>query len=251
MAAGGTRHQAELQGMNEHDIVSLGAPGGRIAEAMQRDNARRDFDQLPDCYPIFCLTENIPKTYWSQIQEHNTADQPVVEITSTDPDDQIMLGQCKLNFLDQDAIKPMPFVGWTIEACYDFFCQRISICGLKPGFTGFTFLAIDAACLTAAPQQEIIIGSDAGDYHEKPEDPPKLKVIRLPIHEAMESLAALECQSSSPSEIAHRTPFVASVMPPPIFAGVGDKARKYKREALSGIPAPWELKGGDEDKMEE
>lgn len=62
MAAGGTRHQAELQGMNEHDIVSLGAPGGRIAEAMQRDNARRDFDQLPDCYPIFCLTENIPKT---------------------------------------------------------------------------------------------------------------------------------------------------------------------------------------------
>lgn len=164
-----------------------------------------------------------------------------------------MLGQCEFNYLDPDAVKPMPCVGWTIEACYDFFCKRLSTCSVKR-FTGFTFLAIDDACLAASPQQEIIIGSDAGDYHEKPEDPPKLKIIRLPIHEAMESLAALECQSSSPGEIAHRTPFVATVMPPPIFAGTGDKARMYKREALSGIPAPWEMEGGEwgkDDKMEE
>lgn len=61
MAAEGTRHQAELQGMNEHDMVSLDAPNGRIAEALQREDARRDFNQMSDCYPIFCLTGNIPK----------------------------------------------------------------------------------------------------------------------------------------------------------------------------------------------
>ncbi|KAL8638634.1 MAG: hypothetical protein Q9228_004226 [Teloschistes exilis] len=194
MAAGGTRHQAELQGRNEHDIVSLDALNGRIAEALQREDARRDFNQLSDCYPIFCLTENIPKTYWSQIQEYNTRDHPLVEITSIDPDDQTMLGQFKLNFLDPDAIKPMPFVGWTIEACCDFFCKRLSACSIRPGFTGFTFLAIDHGCLAAEPYHEIIIGYDAGIYQGKPEGPPKSKIIRLPVHEAMESLAALECE---------------------------------------------------------
>ncbi|KAI4103183.1 MAG: hypothetical protein L6R37_003937 [Teloschistes peruensis] len=194
MAAEGTRHQAELQGMNEHDMVSLDAPNGRIAEALQREDARRDFNQMSDCYPIFCLTGNIPKAYWSQILEHNTRDRPLVEMTSIDPDDQIMLGQCKLNFLDPDAIKPMPFVGWTIEACCDFFCKRLSTCSIKPGFTCFTFLAIDHGCLAAEPHHEIIIGYDAGVYQGKSEDLPKLKILRLPIHEAMESLAALECE---------------------------------------------------------
>ncbi|KAL8684256.1 MAG: hypothetical protein Q9218_008366, partial [Villophora microphyllina] len=173
MAAGGTRHQTELQGMNERDLVSLDAPEGHIASAIQREDARRDFNQMSDCYPIFCLTQNIPNAYWSQIQQHNTEDQPLVEITSIDPDDQIMIGQCKLNFLDTSAVKPMPFIGWTIEACYDFFRERLSICTVKR-FTGFTFLAIDDACIAAQPQ-EIIVGSDAGDYGERPEDPPKLK----------------------------------------------------------------------------
>ncbi|KAL8705092.1 MAG: hypothetical protein Q9201_001775 [Fulgogasparrea decipioides] len=236
--AAGTRRQADMQGLNESDYVSLETSHEGIQEALGREDVRKDFEKMTDCYPIFCLTENIPKLYWDKIQAHNNEDDPLLEITSSDPDDAVMIAQCKLNFLDADAVKPMPFVGWTIEACHDFFCKRLSICAVH-AFTGFTFLAIDDQCVSAVPQ-EIIVGTDAGDYGEAPDDPPKLKVIRQPIDEIMGSLAALEMQSSTPSEITCRSEAVTSIMPPPVVAGKGDRGRAYKRSALQGLPGPEE-----------
>ncbi|KAL8727237.1 MAG: hypothetical protein Q9181_005784 [Wetmoreana brouardii] len=256
----GTRRQADMQGLNASDYVSLETSNEGIQEALGREDVRKDFEKMADCYPIFCLTENIPKTkiiaeivkqtqYWDKIQAHNNADDPLVEITSSDADDAVMIAQCKLNFLDADAVKPMPFVGWTVEACYDFFCKRLSICTMH-AFTGFTFLAIDEQCVSAMPQ-EIIVGSDAGDYGEAPDDAPKLKVIRQPIDEIMGALTALEMQSSTPSEVACRTEAVASVMPPPALMGKGDRGRAYKRSALQGLPGPEEQMKMQQEKRDD
>lgn len=159
-----------------------------------------------------------------------------------------MIGQCKINFLNPDAVKPTPFVGWTIEACYDFFCKRLSTCTVHSftGFTGFTFLAVDDDCVNAIPP-EVIVGTDAADYNEAPDDPAKLKTIRQPIREIIDALAALEMQTSTPSEIARRAKSVSSVFPPAALMGTGDRARAYKRNALQGLPGPEE----QEDEMME
>lgn len=183
---------------------------------------------------------NTVSQYMAEVVAYKNADDDLVEMTSNDPDPSVLLGQCKLNQLDGGAVKPMPFVGWTVEACYDFFRTRllpIPSVGLSYKFTDFTFLAIDADCVSAIPP-EIIVGSDAADYGEDPEDPPKLKVIRQPINEIMEALAALEVQTSTPSEVADRTKMVATIMPPPIVAGTRDQSRAYKRHALKNLPGP-------------
>lgn len=60
--AAGTRRQAEIQGLNESDHVSLDMPGDRIEAAIEREDQRKEFEKMADCYPIFCLTANVPKT---------------------------------------------------------------------------------------------------------------------------------------------------------------------------------------------
>ncbi|KAL8720602.1 MAG: hypothetical protein Q9225_002566 [Loekoesia sp. 1 TL-2023] len=242
--ASGTRNQAKMQGLNELDQVSLDAPTEQIEGALGREEARQEFDKLSGCYPVFCLTANIPNQYMAEVVACKNPDDYLVEMTSNDPDPSVMLGQCKLNQLDDGAVKPMPFVGWTVKACYDFFCTRllpIPSVGRSYKFTDFTFLAIDADCVSAIPP-EIIVGSDAADYGEEPEDPPKLKVIRQPIIEIMEALAALEVQTSTPSEVANRTKMVASIMPPPIVAAISKNGLNLPGYELH-IPIPPGLLG--------
>ena len=147
----------------------------------------------------------------------------------------------------------MPFVGWTIEACYDFFCTHLRSTSL---FTYFTFLAIDAACVEATPA-EIIVGCDGADFGELPEDAPKLKIIRQPIEEVMGDLCSLETLTRTPRETACRAPFGMSVFPEPMMGpGSVAGARAYKRRALWGLPGPEETmmeieKSREEEEEEE
>ncbi|KAL8869389.1 MAG: hypothetical protein Q9174_004308 [Haloplaca sp. 1 TL-2023] len=307
--AAGTRHQAEMQGLNENDMVSLEDSGEAKAEALTREDVRKGFEQLIDCYPVFCLTQNIslsvsipamtpallpqpdrpPKPNKPAREQgyfpllilychgteslrkpttHNTADQPILEITSTAPDDAALLNQCKLNYLDIDASKPMPFVGASIQECYNFFNTRLSRLN-SPSFARYTFLAIDDACLVAEPQ-ELIVGTDAADFGEKPGDPPILKVIRQSVNDIMEALTRLETHTTTPSEIETRAEMCVSVVPHPMMvlpgsATDGMSVRDAKRQAIWGVPGPVERErmakerkegthedqGGEDVKMEE
>lgn len=80
--------------------------------------------------------------------------------------------------------------------------------------------------------------SDAADYSESLATGPKLKVFRMQIAKAMESLAALEMLTSTPMEVGKECLTVASVMPPPIFAGPPPVAREYKWRTIDGLPLP-------------
>ena len=55
-----TRNQADAQGLDEHDYVSLDKPKSLIDTALDREDRRQPFDVLDGWFPIFCLTENIP-----------------------------------------------------------------------------------------------------------------------------------------------------------------------------------------------
>lgn len=139
----------------------------------------------------------------------------------------------------------MPFVGWTVETCYEIFAthlrplQNDALGRPVEQFKQTCFLAIYAACVSAIPP-EIIVGTDAADFHENLEDPPKLKVIRLPIDEIMPELESLEMQTSTPSEVRYREVMRATVMPPPFLAGPADAVRAVKRSALQGLSGPVE-----------
>ncbi|KAL8961259.1 MAG: hypothetical protein Q9183_005335, partial [Haloplaca sp. 2 TL-2023] len=182
--AAGTRHQAEMQGLNQNDMVALEDPAAVKAQALNREEMRKEFEDLIGCYPLFCLTQNIPLAYWNKIQAHNNTENLILELTSTDPDDATLRNQCKLNYLDYTATKPMPFIGTSIEQCHHFFLTRLSHL-TSPSFASYTFLAIDDACLAAEPQ-ELILCTDAADFGEKPGDPPTLKIIRQSVDDIFE-----------------------------------------------------------------
>ncbi len=112
--------------------------------------------------------------------------------------------------------------------------------GRSSQFAYFTFLAVDSACVQSQNKDEweIIVCSDGADYGETPATGPRLKVFRMRISEAMESLAALEMLVSTPTEVGTRSETRMSVMPPPIFAGPPDVAREFKWRAIYGLPEP-------------
>ena len=138
------------------------------------------------------------------------------------------MNQIEFNEFDGNAAKPMPFVGWTVDACYEFFDSHLRPI---PKFSNYTFLAVDADCVQAEPP-EIILGCDGADYNEKPEDPPKLKVMRQPIRNALEALNALEMHYSIPSERKGGFSIATSIFPPAEYAA---DPRAYKRAALLGL----------------
>ena len=107
-------------------------------------------------------------------------------------------------------------------------------------FAYFTFLAVDSTCVQSPNKDEweIIVCSDGADYGESVETGPKLKVFRMRIPEALESICALEMLSSTPKEIGRRCAMVASIMPPAALAGPPSAMRKYKWEAIAGLPEP-------------
>lgn len=112
--------------------------------------------------------------------------------------------------------------------------------GRSSTFAYFTFLAVDAACFQSRIQDEweIIVCSDAPDYHESIATGPRLKVFQKNIPRAMESLSAIEMMCSTPIEIAKNCAMVSSVMPPPTMMGPPAVGREFKWRAIAGLPEP-------------
>ena len=60
----------------------------------------------------------------------------------------------------------------------------------------------------------------------------------MEVPNAMESLAAIEMMSSTPTEVGKKSATALSIQPPPIFAGPPPVAREYKWSLLAGMPEP-------------
>ena len=56
-----TRSQAEAQHLNEQDLLSLDNSEGEIQQAMSREEERKQIQDETGWYPMFFVTENVPK----------------------------------------------------------------------------------------------------------------------------------------------------------------------------------------------
>lgn len=132
------------------------------------------------------------------------------------------------------------FFNWSIDEVYTYWKKNVCAPGDGSSTTlsAFTFAVVDEQSVREFAEGKgkattLVLGSDAPDLEEK-EDEVVLKSLRLDIEDMSIELMCLEMLTRCPSEIGKA--FGLSIQPPPIFAGPPDAARRYKANAIAGIP---------------
>ncbi|KAF6230619.1 hypothetical protein HO173_011156 [Letharia columbiana] len=173
-------------------------------------------------YPVFCLTE-IPDEYTDELVQYTDEYSRWIGVTSNDPKN--VLADIEANV---GRLRPTPFIGYTMRQVYGFFKRHLrpaeNYNGPDMRFPNFTFIVVDERCVRSRPRQ-IIICCDAPDFGERST---KLKLLRLPIDQALDNLCPLEQLAFTVSTIGHPSGKSRLIMPPPRRIPWPDRPGRYR-----------------------
>ena len=122
----------------------------------------------------------------------------VMMVSSTKETLEDSLEECKANHSKRISDMPLPFLVWDEQACYYFMLKRIR--ALTPEFSEYSLLAVDDGCISADPP-EVILVTDAADFEEDADGPPKLKVGRALVEGIVGDALLIEMRILTPNEV--------------------------------------------------
>ncbi len=246
------------------------------------------FDDKQTYYPLFFLADppnevghhltlSRPPPSTNAIQyldalECHDPDGDWLAISSSAPSLTQLLSEIKSHLTELPS-QPMPFLNSTVEEVYSFFNSYLRSPSDRNGFhhfTDFTFFVVDSECFSS-PRSDytILLCSDGPDFDES-ETETRLKIIELPVADALETAVPVELLQETPSEAGVAPPqdpnldkIIVKVMPFPTFIPLEPytndedqeyriatpaEARSRKKEGLAAaMAAGWVLGKGTPD----